>query len=409
MRFLHTADLHLGRFLDNRPRWDEQAAVLDEIVALAENEGVDLVLLAGDIFDSFIPPAQAEAMFYRFLERLSADGKRAVVAIAGNHDQPQRLAAAGGLTARQGLYLLASPGTYYEEAQPFRNGVYLEKGGKALHLRLANGEQVVVAALPYLSESRMMELFVHDITKEEESRQDYQTCLAGHFAALDAEFSPDTVNLVVAHLFLNGGLSSDSERPLTMQVGGSFGVTAEVFPRQADYIALGHLHRPQQLSHGVPCWYAGSPLAYSFSESDQVKSVILGEISMAGEEKRCNFRPVPLTSGWPLTRWRADNYGEALERCSDPALQNLWVDLSIQLEQPLSAEQIAALHAAHPHLVAITPLYPELEAQKEAEHSAALSILERFALFARENEGVEADEALVQAFASLLNEEEEEA
>ena len=151
MKFLHTADLHLGRFLDNRPRWPEQQAILDEIAALVETERVDLALLAGDIFDAFIPPAAAEQMFYLFAERLAAAGC-AVVAIAGNHDQPQRLAAAQALAAHRGIFLIGMPGTRFP-ATTAADGIGCLPSRNALRLRLAYGEQAVIAALPYLSEA----------------------------------------------------------------------------------------------------------------------------------------------------------------------------------------------------------------------------------------------------------------
>lgn len=407
MKFLHTADLHLGRFLDNRPRWPEQQAILDEIAALVETERVDLALLAGDIFDAFIPPAAAEQMFYLFAERLAAAGC-AVVAIAGNHDQPQRLAAAQALAAHRGIFLIGMPGTRFP-ATTAADGIGCLPSRNALRLRLANGEQAVVAALPYLSEARLQELYTEDITDEVGARHDYQRVLLEKMEQLAADFRPDTANFVLAHLFVAGGHSSDSERPLSMQVGGSFGVSRDVFPAGADYIALGHLHRAQQVRHAVPCFYAGSPLAYSFSECDQVKAVMLGEIAWdeAGK-KRITLQAIPLQAGRPLAIWRVGSYAEALQRCSDPALQDVWVSLQIELEQPLTAEQLDALQAAHPCLVAVTPLYREQGEVAEYAPMEEKSIPQRFADFVLESEGVAADDALLDAFCQLLAEEEEE-
>lgn len=408
MKFLHSADLHIGKYLDRHARWEEQAAVLDEIAALAETEAADLVLLAGDIYDAYVPPAQAERLFYAFLERLSAGGKRAVVLIAGNHDQPERLSAAAALAAHRGIYIVGLPGQTYP-AQPAGDGVYLERDGIALHLRLANGESAVVAALPYLSEARTQELIFRDLSDEEAGRRDYQAALADALARMAAEFRPEAACLVLAHLFVAGGESSESERPLAgaAQVGGSFGVPRSIFPPQADYIALGHLHRPQRIG-ADNCRYAGSPLAYSFSEADQTKSVVVGEIRMENGEKTCSLRVIPLNSGRPLTVWRADGYTQALSWCEDESTRQNWVNLYIELEQPLSSEQLDTLQAAHPHLVAVNPVYRGLQAEAvRAEQVARLSILERFALFAAAAEGVEPDEALLKAFVALTEEEQE--
>lgn len=392
MKFLHTADLHLGRFLDGRPRWDEQEAVLTEIVGLAAAHQADIVLLAGDIFDGFIPPARAERLFYAFVEQLAAQGQ-AVVAIAGNHDQPQRLAAAAPLAAHRNIHLLG------------------RGEGECLSLSCADGMTARVAALPYVSEARAQELFSHSLAREEEQALGYRDCLQRRLAALSTDFGPDTANLVLAHLFVNGGLSSDSERPLAAQVGGSFGVDAGVFPPGTDYVALGHLHRPQSLGQSQPlCRYAGSPLAYSFSEADQVKSVSLGQISREGKGKRLELEVVPLRAGRSLTRWHCSSYGEALARCQDPALAELWVQLRVELDQPLSGEQLDQLQSAHPRLVGVDPVYPQLESgQEQAATLAELNILQRFAAFSRQSEGVEPDEELLAAFAALLNEDDTEA
>jgi len=407
MRFLHTADLHIGRGLEQHSRADEQHAVLQEICNIAEREAIDLVLIAGDVFDSFIPPAWAEREFYHFVEEISAGGKRAVVVIAGNHDQPERLAAAAELAAHRGIYLLGYPGTAFAE-QAAHGPVNLEEEGYVMHLRLANGERVHIAALPYLSEARLQELFVQDFADDASTAADYAACLRRYFQLFEGEFSADEANLVIAHLFVLGGMVSDSERPLAMQVGGSFSVGADVFPEGADYIALGHLHRPQHLRAACPCWYAGSPLAYSFSECDQTKSVIVGEVTVTDGMKHCTAQAVPLQAGRPLTRWNCPSYEDALKRAEDPLLREMWVEMRIELEAPLTGEQIAALRQAHPHITSIQPVYKQVGEEESAEREAELNILERFALFVKQNEGAEADEALLAAFSDLLNEEEEE-
>ena len=346
------------------------------------------MLAAGDVFDSFIPPARAEELFYGFASRL-LDCGCVFIAIAGNHDQPQRLAAADPLGRRQGLYLLGLP-----EEEP-------------VSVTCRDGRRAVVAALPYVSEARAQELFGADLSDEQDISLAYRDCLARKLQSLSAAFSADSANIVLAHLFVNGGFSSDSERPLAAQVGGSFGVDAGVFPAGCDYIALGHLHRPQNISAACPCRYAGSPLAYSFSEADQQKSVTLVEIDWRDGEKETSCQVLPLSSGRPLSRWRCASYAEALQRAGDPAQREMWVQLTVELTQPMSGEELDALYAAHPYLIAVNPVYPDIrQEQRQAEESASLSVLERFAAFARDSEGVEPDPELLAAFASLLQDRE---
>lgn len=404
MRFIHTADLHLGKSLEGRSRGEEQAAVLEEIALLAEEQAVDLVLLAGDIFDSFNPSAEAERLLYAFLHRLCADGTRAVVVIAGNHDQPQRLAAAAPLAEMQGIYIVGLPG---QLPQP---PLLAPSAGKVQLLQAANhvltlqlprvAEPVQVLTLPYCSEARLQELYLTDLADEAAGRADYEARLAALLTEAAAGFRVECLRLVMAHLFLAGGAESGSERPLATgvpSVGGSYGVHSAIFPAEAQYVALGHLHRPQEVKSAIPCVYAGSPLAYSFAEAGQVKSVILGELSQG---KPAVYERRPLASGCPLAVWRAQDYAEALSWCTDERQREVWVDLEIKLLEPLSADQLAALREAHPKLLAVRSLLPELEAVETA--SEELDIRTRFRQFVAYQTGVEASEQLVALFVELL-------
>ena len=389
MKFLHCSDLHLGKTLENNSRLDEQREVLQEIVEICAEENIDLVLISGDIYDAFIPPAAAEVLFYDFVLKLSENSRRKIVLIAGNHDQPERLAAAKELASNQGIYIVSKP--------------------TLLSFELKNGEQVKIAALPYLSEARFGEAFLTEIQDEHTAADDYQQQLKTCFELISLGFSPKSANIVMAHLFVNGGKVSESERPLAipMQVGGSFGVSTDVFPA-ADYIALGHLHRPQQVKSSVPCYYSGSPLAYSFSEANQQKIVIVAEIAMLGEEKKCNLQEIPLRSGLPLSRHMALSYDEALNWCLDERNHHCWLELQIRVESGiLSAPEIDSLRKAHPHLSAIRPIYPIFdEEQKRQQRAEELDISERFRLFAAMREGVECDDELLQAFKELISYEE---
>ncbi len=410
MRILHTADLHLGKALENQDRLQEQQAVLSEIVSIAEEKQCDLVVIAGDVFDSFIPSAAAEKLFFTFLAALADHGRRGVVAIAGNHDQPERLAASAVLATEAGIFLLGNPNTTYvaQKPSPFP---YIVKSGKALHLHLPCGEEISIAAMPYLSEARLNELYLHDLGDENDSARDYAQRLEALLQEQAAEFSPAVGNITIAHLFANGGVSSDSERPVSgaMQVGGSLGVGLDIFP-DCDYVALGHLHRPQiiQAKEGRPyVVYAGSPLAYSFSEADQTKRVMLCDIEVTSAGKQVSVYSVDLQAGLKLHTEIAENYLQALDWCRKPENQQCWLDLRIRLEQPLSTEEIDALRSAHPRLVTITPLYRKIEQPSLAKEKESLSIAQQFMAFATEREGVDCDEALLKAFLELLETEDE--
>src|SRR5690606_37275611 len=253
MRILHTADWHLGRSLEGRSRLTEQAQFLDELVKIVEEEKIDVVLMAGDAFDTVNPPAAAEQLFYESISRLSNGGNRPVSIIAGNHDNPDRLSAASPLAQGQGIQLLGLPTMDVQT-------IYVPTTNETLKL----------AALPYPSESRLAEV-LSDSHEELLLRDKYNQRIQGIFQETSKSFTPETINMAMSHIYVTGGSSTDSERPI--EVGGAYTVAATSLPEAAQYVALGHLHRPQMVSRAnTVARYSGSPLAYSFSEAGYAKS-----------------------------------------------------------------------------------------------------------------------------------------
>ncbi len=419
MRLLHTADLHLGKLLEGRQRYDEQEQVLAEIADIARREAVDLVLVAGDVFDTYNPSAHAQELFFTFLHQISEGGQRPIVIIAGNHDQPQRLSAAAPLATAQNIYLIGLP---EEElcVDKAQNTTFIDYKDNCLMIRLPRtGEEVAIVALPYISETRLQELFLQDICDEEQQNADYQQRLQQLLQKGADHFSPHKINIIMAHLLLIGGQPSQSERPLglalpkehaedgpkTVMVGGSFGLSPRIFPLQAQYIALGHLHRPQSLCQKSACHYAGSPLAYSFSEAGQSKSVVIADIE-AGQ--MAASRRVALTCGYPLHRVEASTYDQALAWCLDEQNHHLWVNVTIHSEKSLPMEDITQLRKAHPRILDIIPLLPQAGQMANQAVVEDLPIEEKFCLFAAGKEGHQPEPQLVEMFMRLLAEPEEE-
>ncbi|MFT8708611.1 MAG: exonuclease SbcCD subunit D [Sporolactobacillus sp.] len=384
MRALHTADWHLGRTLEGRKREDEQAAVLDEMCRIADEQQVDIVLMAGDVFDSVNPPASAEALFYDTAQRLSLNGQRPLVVIAGNHDSPDRLEAARPLANRQGITIIGRP-----VVEPVR--VPIKR----------TDELLVLSCVPYPSEARLNEV-LSAVNEETKIQAAYDRRLAALFAEHAAQFQKDTVNLLMSHLFVAGGRESASERPI--QVGGAYTVSPSAFPAEAQYIALGHLHRPQTIHHqGGAIRYAGSPLAYSFSEAGQTKSVTIID---AQPGKSAQIESVPLSAGRPLVTWQAPNGIEEVRHWLDEGHDaGAWIDLEITLRDALSIHDIQDLRQRNDHFVSIRPIYPDKPAA-ERRAIRSLPIDQLFIRFYEEQmQGAEPEENLVQLFLQLVNEE----
>jgi len=253
MRFLHTADWHLGRILHGVHLTVDQAHLLDQVVDLAREAQVEAVIVAGDVYDRAVPPPDAVALLSETLGRLIRGVGVRVAMVAGNHDSPERLGFCSLLLEEQGLSV-AGP----LSARPLRVGLDDAEGPVGLHL-VPYAEPAVVRAA--LSDDGIR---THD---------DAMRRLAARVRANEGERS-----VVVAHAFVSGGEESESERPLS--VGGA----AQVDPRSFDgfhFVALGHLHRPQEV--GSPrISYAGSLMKYSFAEADHRKSVSLVELGGDG-------------------------------------------------------------------------------------------------------------------------------
>ncbi|MFF2065637.1 exonuclease SbcCD subunit D [Streptomyces sp. NPDC058200] len=321
MRILHTSDWHLGRSFHRVSLLDAQAAFLDHLVATVRDRDVDVVLVAGDVYDRAVPPLTAVELFDRALHRLAEAGVPTVM-ISGNHDSARRLGVGAGLIERAGIHLRTDP------------------AGCATPVLLSDARgDVAFYGLPYLEPA---------LVKDE-----FKASKAGHEAVLGAAMervradlagrAPGTRSVVLAHAFVAGGDPSDSERDIT--VGGVAAVPAGIFAG-VDYVALGHLHGSQTLTERVR--YAGSPLAYSFSETTHRKTMWLVELGPDGEiEAERIDCPVPRA----LARIR----GRLDALLDDPALdrhEESWVEAT--LTDPVRpAEPMARLAERFPYTLSL--------------------------------------------------------
>lgn len=399
MRILHTSDWHLGKTLENISRLEEQKLFIDELCSIADNEKVELVLVAGDIFDTYNPSSAAEELFYDAVDRLNSKGTRAVIVIAGNHDSPDRLCAASPLAHKNSIVLLGYPGSDAPlYSSPGRCSI-LQSGPGWLEIRPAGlDHSAVIITLPYPSESRLEQL-VSVEAREDRLQEAYSDKIAELLGSLSGNFREDTVNLVVSHLYLRDGKTSDSER----QLGGALVVDPSRLPDNAHFIALGHLHRPQRIkSAPSPAYYSGSPIAYSFSETDYSKLVYLVD-ALPGKD--AEVTEIFLKSGRPLKQWRARNgIEEALAWCEEGRDMNAWIDLEIHTDRVLTVEEQKRLRELNPGIINIRPVISDVkESEISFESREGKKIEELFKDYYRYRTGMEAADDMLETFLEVLN------
>ncbi|WP_042204483.1 exonuclease SbcCD subunit D [Paenibacillus camerounensis] len=383
MRILHTGDWHLGRTLEGRSRQKEQEQFIDELVDIADSEQADLIMMAGDVYDSVNPPAAAEQLFYDAAARLTAGG-RPLVVISGNHDQPERVASVSPLVRRQGITLVGMPTSEPVTVQAVRTG-----------------EIAKIAALPYPSEARLGELLAGE-SGEDELRLAYSARVGRLMKLLGREFTPQTVNLAMSHIYVLGGDESDSERPI--QVGGAYTVDPSALSCGAQYTALGHLHRAQRVKGDGMIRYSGSPLAYSFSEAGQAKSVTMVDVAPGGEP---DFKEIYLSCGRPLVNWRSSGGLEEVYSWLDEGRDaHAFIDLELKLTEAMSLNDIQRLRKAREGIIHIRPVYPQMELELEQSARSRMPVQELFRKFyQRQTGGAEPDDSLVRLFLELAEEE----
>lgn len=261
MKLIHLSDLHLGKRLNEFSMLEDQEYILGEILRVIDGEGIDCVLIAGDVYDKSVPPAEAVSLFDHFLVRL-ARRKRKVLVISGNHDSAERIAFGGRLMDGRGVYL--SP-------------VY---GGRVEPVTLSDeyGE-LDFYLLPFLRPANVRRFF------PDERLESYTDAVAAALRGLPR--NPSRRNVLLTHQFVTGAERSESEE---LPVGGSDNVDLSALDG-FDYVALGHLHGPQSVGRET-VRYCGTPLKYSFSEAKHVKSATVVEL---GEKGAIRVRTVPLT------------------------------------------------------------------------------------------------------------------
>jgi exonuclease SbcD len=383
MRFLHTADWHIGKPLRGRSRHDEFAAVLDDVLRIAAFGKVDAVLLGGDIFDSPVPPPEAEKLVYDFFARLVPDRIAAVV-IAGNHDHPKKLGALARLLEGLNIHIRT-------EARP------PDKGG-VVGLQSRDGrEEARVAVLPFVAERRVVDA-CQVMAPEHEWYEEYARRIEEILAFLTKDFTPRTVNLALAHVMVHKGLVGTGERAL--HLGQVYALQPQQLPSNVQYIGLGHLHRPQEVMAPAKTRFSGSLLELDFGEKDQEKSVVLVDVKAGGA---AGIEIVPLSGGRRLRDVEA-TLPELMDLKAELGDAYLRVRVKVEAPVPGIAEQVKELL---PNALDVSLLYDALPSPSPTAvdpHRRSLRPSELFADFYRRKHQADPPPEMLALFETVFEE-----
>lgn len=403
IKILHTADWHLGKRLQEASRLEEQKLVLEEITEIANSEDVDLVLIAGDIFDGFNPSHEAIELLYKTLRKLSKNGQRPIVAISGNHDSTQFIEAPDPLAREMGIFFYSR----YDSIIPtgkLDSGVEVVASDKGyVSLKLPHLDfPVRILLAPYANEVSLR-TYLGEGDRENELRK----VLEEKWTGLAKQYcDTEGLNLFLGHFFfVKEGTTPEkepeSERPI-LHVGGTQALYTSNIPLQIQYAALGHLHRYHATTKSpFPVVYSSSPLAYSFSEAAQEKQVVL----ITGEpNKPVDYKPIPLKQGRKLERKKFNELDTALKWLEENP--NCFVELTYETENSIDAATRKSLLQAHDGIINLIPHIKNLT--EDANDELQVEDLDKdmnslFNMYYKSEKGQLPNEELMSIFREILS------
>ena len=401
MKILHTSDWHLGKKLESFDRTSEYAEVFDEIYAIVESEKIDIILIAGDLFDTFSPSNESMEMLYTFCMRLTHNAKRLVIAIAGNHDSPERVELPDIFSRSRGIIFYGSPNTILpnfttETDYEIKNSEPLFIEIHAPHFE----KPIQLFLLPYLNEQRLLTFL-----GENETEKSIRTLLSEKLEGISERNKKDAYRIGVAHLLVKSikgelPIESDDEKPI--RIGGADAFIASDFPEDWDYLALGHIHKRMTIQKKpYPIVYCGSPLALSFSETDQDKFVEIIEFKNGALKTEHRV----LQSAKKIIKLEFDSF-EAIEQWCSENLKTL-VRVSLRTQHVLTPSDTK--HLLEKFLNIVPPIIPifinsdETEIKMDAQTLITSNIRDLFKkYYAEKNNGVAPNTDILDLFEEVL-------
>ncbi len=375
MKILHTADWHLGDKFNGVNRIDEQSKIIDEIIDIANENSVDMVLVCGDVYNTSNPSSEAEELFFSSIERLSNHGERIVFVISGNHDDPERLQAARGLANTHNIVLageLDLTGKKYKS----NSSVKITEAGYGYVKVCKCEEKVTLAFLPYSNNARM---------GDSKTELSYAEKVAIWIEPGISKFENDSFNMLAMHLFVAGSRIKGEE----VQIGGVMSVPHTIC-EDCDYVALGHIHTNQKIGRNV--YYSGSTIRRHVVNMDPSVNIITTK-----NNKLEDVKVIELKSPVQFARIIVTSFNEAETELSKYDNQDI-IELVFKTSEPLSSSALKDLKKSYKCIRNIAFELELKQADKEYKQLRELSGEELFSRFYMKQRGVLPRKELVDFF-----------
>lgn len=333
MKILHTSDWHLGKKLDGYERIEEQKKFLSDLLNIIKNNEIDILIIAGDIYDSSNPPIEAERIYYDFVKKLGNLKKCVVIAISGNHDSGKRLTITRNIEKDYGFIILESPIEILEEGE-YGKALVTNSNKGSFEIEI-NNKKAFISFLPYISDIEAETVIKNFSIENKEidfSQMTYSEKIGYIYKMKEKNWDKKIPYIAIGHIFVSNNEIDESENGL--EFGGAYTVKLKDLP-EANYIALGHIHKPMKFLK-YKAFYCGSPIEYRVSENRYNKKILISDVKIDD----LKVDEIDITNYKPINNYKCNSIEEALNLSFKKLESNEWIYLEIESDRTLVASEV---------------------------------------------------------------------
>ena len=394
MKFIHTSDWHLGKSLYGYSRLEEQKKFCDDFIERVNDQHIDMVIIAGDVYDTSNITPEVEKLFYNTISKLSNNGQRCVLVIRGESDNQNKLGTIAKLAYNQGIIII-DDFTSIIEPNKFSGFEITESKEGCIKFDI-KGEEVVIITLPYTKENNLDNLLAR-YDNDYINEKTYSQKITRIINLLQENFKDNTINIAVGHIPVVGCKNRPSEK--NIELCKEAVVEKKDLPNKAQYIALGHFHKMQKASEWMNAYYSGSPIQYSKEEKEDTKGCYLVDIQVG---KKPNVEEMYFNNYKPIEIFKCDEVKSALAICEANKDRDIWSYFEIKSDESISSNNIKKMKETLKGIVEIKPVFNH---EAKIIDNNQKSIGELFKDFYEFDMGQEIKGELMDLFLEITNEE----